>query len=333
MAIFLETDRLIHRQFTDTEDYGALLLDLDSDPAVMRYIGPFGLGNNEAYREWIRINWLPYYDSHPARGFWAVREKSTKQFAGWFLSRPSPDFRFASAAGWNRPTDIEIGYRLRQASWGRGPATEVAKRLVRLTLDDPLVTSVVSCALVTNRASTRVMEKAGMIRVREFRLPGFTEPCVMYAVRKEEMSVEAMFVAYHNPNFDRLFIHDYAAKGLPPMPSNDPRVFFAAERTLLAWIRTGLGLVGMGFVVARFGLFIRILHPNAEHVEHSWAGPVGICLALLGAVASIVSTVQHRRFCRTLEANELPPNYRIEPGLMLGFGVALAGLILSVLLM
>jgi putative membrane protein len=38
---------------------------------------------------------------------------------------------------------------------------------------------------------------------------------------------------------------------------NDPRVYFAAERTLLAWIRTGLTVVGLGFVVARFGLFFR----------------------------------------------------------------------------
>ena len=37
----------------------------------------------------------------------------------------------------------------------------------------------------------------------------------------------------------------------------DPRVFFAAERTFLAWIRTGLALMGFGFVVARFGLFLR----------------------------------------------------------------------------
>jgi putative membrane protein len=117
------------------------------------------------------------------------------------------------------------------------------------------------------------------------------------------------------------------------MPANDPRVFFAAERTLLAWIRTGLGLVGMGFVVARFGLFIRLIHPTANNPEHPWAGPVGICLAFLGALASGVATVQHRRFCRTLEANELPPKYRIEPAFMLGFGVTLAGLVLSVLLM
>ena len=39
----------------------------------------------------------------------------------------------------------------------------------------------------------------------------------------------------------------------------DPRVFFAAERTLLAWVRTGLTIMAFGFVVARFGLFLRLL--------------------------------------------------------------------------
>ena len=40
-------------------------------------------------------------------------------------------------------------------------------------------------------------------------------------------------------------------------PPEDPRVRFAAERTVLAWMRTGLALMGFGFVVARFGLFLR----------------------------------------------------------------------------
>jgi putative membrane protein len=38
----------------------------------------------------------------------------------------------------------------------------------------------------------------------------------------------------------------------------DPRVFFASERTLLAWVRTGIAIVGLGFVVSRFGLFLRV---------------------------------------------------------------------------
>src|SRR5262245_41936500 len=113
------------------------------------------------------------------------------------------------------------------------------------------------------------------------------------------------------------------------MPEYDPRVFFAAERTLLAWVRTGLGLVGMGFVVAKFGLFFRLLHPTADHADHTWAVPIGVALALLGSLASGVAAWQHRRFSKTLTANEMPRNYRVEPGLVLGFGVSLAGLILA----
>jgi putative membrane protein len=116
------------------------------------------------------------------------------------------------------------------------------------------------------------------------------------------------------------------------MPGGDPRVFFAAERTLLAWVRTGLGLVGMGFVVARFGLFVRIVRPDVAHHDHSWAGPVGIALALLGALASLSATWQHRQFCRTLPPADLPRSYFLTPGLVLGFGVAVAGLVLAAVL-
>jgi [ribosomal protein S5]-alanine N-acetyltransferase len=189
MTTFLETERLILRQFTDTEADGALLLDLDSDPEVMRYIGPFTLGGIEAYRERIRTYWLPYYAAHPARGLWATIEKSTNEFIGWIFLRPSTDSRFAAEVGWTRPTDIEIGYRFRRTSWGRGLATEVAKVLVSLALDDPTVTCVVSYALVPNRGSTRVMEKSGLSRVREFALTGYTDPGVMYAACGEGCSV------------------------------------------------------------------------------------------------------------------------------------------------
>ncbi len=47
--------------------------------------------------------------------------------------------------------------------------------------------------------------------------------------------------------------------------SDDPRIYFAAERTFLAWIRTGLGLMGVGFAVSRFGLFLREMRASEAH--------------------------------------------------------------------
>jgi putative membrane protein len=116
------------------------------------------------------------------------------------------------------------------------------------------------------------------------------------------------------------------------MPDNDPRVFFAAERTLLAWVRTALGLVGLGFVVARFGLFLKLMRPDVEHPTHPWSAAVGVTIAVLGAIAAAVASWQHRRFCSTLTANEIPPRYRVEPALWLGFGVAVAGVALAVVI-
>ncbi|MBK5260517.1 MAG: DUF202 domain-containing protein [Thermoanaerobaculia bacterium] len=83
----------------------------------------------------------------------------------------------------------------------------------------------------------------------------------------------------------------------------DPRVLFAAERTLLAWIRTGLAMMGFGFVVARFGLFLRELAamrgPTVvqEHLGSVWAG---IALVLLGALINVVAPIQYARIMRSL---------------------------------
>jgi putative membrane protein len=52
----------------------------------------------------------------------------------------------------------------------------------------------------------------------------------------------------------------------PQEPERDPRVYFAAERAFLAWIRTGLGLMGVGFAVARFGLFLRQMQSEETYM-------------------------------------------------------------------
>jgi putative membrane protein len=67
---------------------------------------------------------------------------------------------------------------------------------------------------------------------------------------------------------------------------DDPRVPLAAERTLLAWVRTGLAMMGFGFVVARFGLFLRELSGLGRDANDRHAGLslwVGTTLVLLGS--------------------------------------------------
>ena len=186
----LETPRLRLRGLTDANADLQLLFDLDSDPEVMRYIGPFR-PSAEAVRERMQTVWLPYYTAHPTHGFWAIAEKATDEFAGWIFLRSAPEYRYAAEAGWTRPSDLEIGYRFRREAWGQGFATEAARELVRLALADASVMCVVAAALVPNRGSWRVMEKVGMRRVREFALPaeaGFTDPMVAYAICREGCS-------------------------------------------------------------------------------------------------------------------------------------------------
>ena len=84
--------------------------------------------------------------------------------------------------------------------------------------------------------------------------------------------------------------------------SLDPRVPFAAERTLLAWIRTGLAMMGFGFVVARFGLFLREIaaagHLALEHRTTGWSLWIGTGLISLGVVVSLFAALEYYRFVR-----------------------------------
>jgi RimJ/RimL family protein N-acetyltransferase len=119
MEIFLETERLVLRRFTEGDLDN--LVDLDSDPDVMRFIN----GGRAAAREEIETDILPAfldYRRFDGFGFWAAIEKSTGEFLGWLHLRPP------EGGALDEP---ELGYRLRKSSWGKGYATEASRALIR----------------------------------------------------------------------------------------------------------------------------------------------------------------------------------------------------------
>ncbi|MFY9314326.1 MAG: DUF202 domain-containing protein [Burkholderiales bacterium] len=121
-----------------------------------------------------------------------------------------------------------------------------------------------------------------------------------------------------------------------PIADNDPRVFFAAERTLLAWLRTSLTVMALGFVIARFGLFLQLLAlqaPSARSQPSSAvSAAIGIAFVLAGAAASLAAIMQHRRFVATLPLADRPSSYSGAFGVAFGLFMGAAGLVLAVYL-
>ena len=162
----IETGRLRLRRLRPSDE--PEMLALDSDPEVMRYVGsPPGprspAETAHRVRQWIAAD-------HGPRGWWVVEGKDDGAFHGLGLLLPMPD-----------GGDVEVGYRLRRRSWGRGIATEAASALVDYAFRALELPRTVAVVYPENRASRRVLDKLGFVHdgLREYkgaRVDHFTLP-------------------------------------------------------------------------------------------------------------------------------------------------------------
>jgi putative membrane protein len=112
----------------------------------------------------------------------------------------------------------------------------------------------------------------------------------------------------------------------------DPRVYFAAERTFLAWIRTGLGLMGVGFAVARFGFFLRQLHASASTESartNSLSVWSGVAIVVLGVLVNISAATEHFRLVAQLRNGSWEPGRVSRNAVVLAVLLAVIGVVIA----
>jgi RimJ/RimL family protein N-acetyltransferase len=160
MEVYLRTERLVLRKFTP--DDVDVLVELDSDPGVMHFV----TGGVPTSRQEIVDDFLPaflaYYDRYAGFGFWAAVDRATGGFLGWFHLRPAPG---------DAPDEVELGYRLRRAAWGRGYATEGSRALIAKAFTELGVRRVHAETMTVHHASRAVMERAGLRHARTYHQP------------------------------------------------------------------------------------------------------------------------------------------------------------------
>lgn len=116
---------------------------------------------------------------------------------------------------------------------------------------------------------------------------------------------------------------------------SDPRIFFAAERTLLAWVRSGLAVMALGLVIDKFGLLLSVLtsstvnhHQTHQDISHYF----GIILILVGTLIVMGAQYNHQAYVLCLPPEDLPKQVIVRLDCFLTFSIATIGVLLTIYL-
>ncbi|WP_114792580.1 DUF202 domain-containing protein [Niabella yanshanensis] len=114
---------------------------------------------------------------------------------------------------------------------------------------------------------------------------------------------------------------------LPAKKTND---HLANERTFLAWIRTAIGIMGFGFVVVKFSLFVKqvsiMLGRETAIQQKGYSAIIGVILVAVGALTSLLAFINYKKVKRQIETD----TYHSSPALITGitFGIILVSMLL-----
>ncbi|PXW34028.1 UNVERIFIED_CONTAM: RimJ/RimL family protein N-acetyltransferase [Williamsia faeni] len=166
--LIIETDRLVLRPVSHLD--ADQLVELDSDPAVMRYVTGGTPTPREVIEQWTIPRAVAEATHRNGAGLWVALDRldlvaarsvghpePASSFIGWFAVR---------APRHSSESEFELSYRLCRSSWGRGLATEGARALVQQTFDDRSVRRLFAGTMAVNTASRRVMENCGLRLIR-----------------------------------------------------------------------------------------------------------------------------------------------------------------------